>query len=264
MAATLTDCFNLKKKGIICIIGAGGKTSLMFELAKELSQSGRILTTTTTKIFRPDISQSPVTIIENDMNRIVKQAGKSLQSVSSLTIAPSYHPGMKKLIGFPPETVEQIWRENLFDWIIVEADGAKQKPIKSSNDREPVFVGTCAYLILAAGLETVGSSLDEDNVHRSDIFSKITGREIGEKIDEASFAAALIREIKKAAPFCRPAAKSVFLNKQDQLKQGVSFQKIISGLRHEPLIERIISGSLINGPQTEILFPREMIHGRVS
>ena len=47
----LTKVFDIKKGDIITITGAGGKTSLMFSLARELSTLGRVLVTTTTKIF---------------------------------------------------------------------------------------------------------------------------------------------------------------------------------------------------------------------
>ena len=51
---TLSDTLHLYKTGVISLIGAGGKTSLMFKLAKELSQlKHRVLTTTTKKIFLP-------------------------------------------------------------------------------------------------------------------------------------------------------------------------------------------------------------------
>ncbi len=54
MNTSLIDILKLKSQGVISIIGAGGKTSLMFSLAKELSKSGKkVLTTTTTKIFMP-------------------------------------------------------------------------------------------------------------------------------------------------------------------------------------------------------------------
>jgi len=41
----------LENGGVITIVGAGGKTSMMFQLAKVLSSAGdTVLTTTTTKI----------------------------------------------------------------------------------------------------------------------------------------------------------------------------------------------------------------------
>ena len=44
----------IEKNSITAITGSGGKTSLMFRLAEELSLKGKVLITTTTKIFAPD------------------------------------------------------------------------------------------------------------------------------------------------------------------------------------------------------------------
>ena len=45
--------FNIKKSDVVTITGAGGKTSLMFALANELSTLGKVLVTSTTKIYVP-------------------------------------------------------------------------------------------------------------------------------------------------------------------------------------------------------------------
>ena len=48
---TLRDALKLDEGGVVSFVGAGGKTSLMFSLARELSKVGEsVLTTTTTKI----------------------------------------------------------------------------------------------------------------------------------------------------------------------------------------------------------------------
>ena len=74
MTQSLIDTLQLKNKGIISLIGAGGKTSLMFQLAKQLSKSKKILTTTTTKIFMPETFLSPAAIIEDDVDELMKKA----------------------------------------------------------------------------------------------------------------------------------------------------------------------------------------------
>ena len=61
----LTKVFDIKKGDIITITGAGGKTSLMFSLARELSTLGRVLVTTTTKIFTPKIDEYEELILPN-------------------------------------------------------------------------------------------------------------------------------------------------------------------------------------------------------
>ena len=47
------EIFHIKKGDIITLTGAGGKTSLMMALATELAQIGKVLITTTTKIYKP-------------------------------------------------------------------------------------------------------------------------------------------------------------------------------------------------------------------
>ena len=62
--ASLREGLKLEKGGVVSLVGAGGKTSLMFRLARELSIAGdAVLTTTTTKIFEPSGDQT------NDGNR---------------------------------------------------------------------------------------------------------------------------------------------------------------------------------------------------
>ncbi len=50
----ISDILNFKKGSIISIVGAGGKTSLMFNLSEELRPNNKVLSTTTTKIYNPD------------------------------------------------------------------------------------------------------------------------------------------------------------------------------------------------------------------
>ena len=55
---SLGQALMLGDGGVISLVGAGGKTSLMFKLAHELSKTGEpVLTTTTTKIFEPGPDQ---------------------------------------------------------------------------------------------------------------------------------------------------------------------------------------------------------------
>ena len=61
--------------GVVSLVGAGGKTSLMFKLARELSMAGEpVLTTTTTKILEPSRDQSAHLILSNSVSNMLKQA----------------------------------------------------------------------------------------------------------------------------------------------------------------------------------------------
>ena len=54
----------MKERELITLVGAGGKTTLMFALANELlAGHKKIITTTTTKIYPPEPGQSPALIL---------------------------------------------------------------------------------------------------------------------------------------------------------------------------------------------------------
>ena len=56
---TLAEAFSIGEREVISLVGAGGKTTLLYALGRELSalRCGVILTTTT-KIFEPEPSRS--------------------------------------------------------------------------------------------------------------------------------------------------------------------------------------------------------------
>ncbi len=62
-------------RGVVSLVGGGGKTSLMFGLAHQLIGAGkRVLTTTTTKIFVPTPEQSANVLVDADPEVILRQA----------------------------------------------------------------------------------------------------------------------------------------------------------------------------------------------
>jgi probable selenium-dependent hydroxylase accessory protein YqeC len=241
----LIDKLHLNRHGIISLIGAGGKTSLMFRLAKELINSGKtVLTTTTTKIFMPDPDKSPVIIIESTVDELVKKSKYYLNRYSHFSAGSRYDPVIGKLNGFSPNIIDQLWEANLFDWIIVEADGARRKPLKASDSHEPVVPGDTTYLILVTGLDAVGKPLDDKHVHRAKLFAENTGLCIGETVDEQAIATSISIEIKKAETLSHSFFNIVFLNKADTPARTASGEKIAKFLRTNKTIDQIITASL--------------------
>ncbi|MBT7261494.1 MAG: putative selenium-dependent hydroxylase accessory protein YqeC [Desulfobacula sp.] len=265
MKTQLIDKLQLTGKGVISIIGAGGKTSLMFQLAKQLADSGKnVLTTTTTKIFMPKPLQSPSTIIKNSFRELVKKSNTCLMDYSHFSAGSRHDSASGKLCGFAPDIIDQLWQADIFDWIIVEADGARQKPLKATASYEPVVPGSTTHLILVTGLDAVGIPLNEGHVHRAELFSKNTGFILGNTLDEKSIATGIAIEIKKAwllghtrsnpGSNCGSnsgsksnfASNSVFLNKADNPGKIKSGQKIAKLLQTNKIINRIITASLID------------------
>ena len=245
MTNSLIDTLQLKTRGVISLIGAGGKTSLMFRLAKEVAGSGKnVLTTTTTKIFMPDPDQSPVTIIEESVDELIKKLKSYLNHYHHFSAGRERDAATGKLNGFSLDTINDLWQANLFDWIIVEADGAKRKSLKATGSHEPVVPRATSHLILVTGLDAVGKSLDDSHVHRADLFSNNTGLPLGGTIDEQSIAISTAIEMEKAGTLSHPNFSIVFLNKADTLSRIDSGRKIAELLQANQDISQIITVSL--------------------
>jgi len=237
--SSLADAIGLSGRGVISLIGAGGKTTLMFKLAKELAGAGlSVLTTTTTKIFFPVKEQSPHTVMlasEDDVRDKVIAAKASFPHFSAGT---GKDPKSGKLIGLPPETVDRIWKEGLFDVIIVEADGSRQLPLKASADHEPVVPTATSHLVHVTGLDAVGQSL-EKAVQRPEIFMENFALEPETILAEPHLAACIFHELQKAEGLCRPLVNTVILNKADTEKEERKGRRIANRLKGHPFLHHL-------------------------
>jgi probable selenium-dependent hydroxylase accessory protein YqeC len=246
--------------GVVSLVGAGGKTTLMFHLARELAEDGaRVLTTSTTKILKPSKDQSAKIIVSADARTVIKKSEGYLSVYPHVTAARSDLAPEGKLIGFEPSAIEQIWETELFGWILVEADGAGGRPLKAPEDHEPVIPACSAVVVGVVGLDGVGRRLEEEDVFRSKGFSRISGLPLGAPVTEVSIARMIEHEeglFKRSPP---KATRCVFLNKADEDQSRRAAQRIASILHESATgrVEKILIGSLRNDPPTvEAYFPK--------
>lgn len=165
-------------KCVVSIVGAGGKTTLMFSLARLLGRSAKVLVTTTTKIYVPDPGQYDHMALGNS------NFGKcSSMSASGIYVYGRAVSDDGKLIGLDPADVDTA--APFFDYVLVESDGAKRKLLKGWDDYEPVICSSTTHTVGVLNLNALGLTADEESVHRVDQFIKTTGAALHEKITEA-------------------------------------------------------------------------------
>ena len=185
----LIEAFEIRENEVISIVGGGGKTTLMFALAQELMASGhKVITTTTTRIGadEPDKFNSSL-LLEEDDRILLSTLPENLLNYAHLTVVRQISPEKDKLLGYPPEVIDRIAKMGLAD-IIVEADGARGKPIKAPNATEPVIPQSTTLVIPVVGMDALGAKLNEDNAFRPEIISQLTGLKPGEPITEDAIA----------------------------------------------------------------------------
>jgi probable selenium-dependent hydroxylase accessory protein YqeC len=241
----------LEAGGVISLVGAGGKTSLMFRLAQELSAEGAtVLTTTTTRILMPAEGQSRCVILADTAETILERAAQKLNEHRHLTAAAGLNADSGKLVGLTPGAVDRLRASQVFDWIIVEADGAAGRPLKAPAEHEPVIPSCTGWVVGMVGLRALGTPLTEQWVFRSEIFSRITGLPRGADVNAEAIAALLAHRqgIMQAAPDrCRRLA---FLNQADMLDGRAAGTRICKLLTRHGTggIQRVIVGQVLAEP----------------
>jgi len=251
MTLTLREGLDLTTGGVVCFVGAGGKTSLMFRLARELSAGGdSVLTTTTTKIKMPDPAETQAVVISPAAEAIICRARQFRKKSFHFTAAAEELASLHKLKGYAPEFIDDLWKRRLFRWILVEADGAAGKSLKAPAGHEPVIPACTGWVVGLAGLDAAGKALDEHSVFRPEIFAQLTGLAAGQTVSPAAIAASLTHAagIFKGSPGA--AGRYIFLNKAesaDCIHAGRQIAEIIKKT-NPARIKRILMGSIQKNP----------------
>ncbi|HLR34335.1 MAG TPA: selenium cofactor biosynthesis protein YqeC [Tissierellales bacterium] len=177
---------NLNKKSLITFVGAGGKTSTIIALAQELKKmKKKVLITTTTYMY------SSITKLGD--YSFLKKIGDISLDKPSITVLGERVEG-EKIKGLSPTVINRIYKENLFDFILVEGDGSKGRPIKGPKSFEPVIPMETEKTIGIIGIDCLGKSISEDYVHRPEIFTKLTNKNLGDTIDINSVVKLVLNE----------------------------------------------------------------------
>lgn len=168
-----SQALGIERGEVVCFTGAGGKTSLMFLLAKEAKEQGlKVLVTTSTKILVPDANQCDALDLSGKLfsGHSVSAPGIYVGGLPTSVAGKMTGVGMDLLVRH---------RKN-FDLVLIEADGAATKPLKGWNSTEPVIPEFASKTIGIIDIQTIGNIISEDLVHRLELFAKITNCKHGE------------------------------------------------------------------------------------
>jgi probable selenium-dependent hydroxylase accessory protein YqeC len=241
---TLREAFTINPGEIISLVGGGGKTTLMFALAHELVATGKcVVTTTTTKILPPLPSQTPLLLLDTDEEDLIRLLLHNIEEYRHISVA-SEKLTSGKLTGISTELVGRLAELNQVSYIIVEADGAAQKPLKAPNATEPVIPGNTTLVIPIVGIDAIGCRLTEENVFRPETVANLLGLSSGEIITAEAIAFLITHHqgIIKGSP--GRARIIPFINKVD-LDNGLAKAKEVASkilaISH-PQIEQVVLG----------------------
>ena len=185
---------------LVALVGAGGKTSTLYALTKEGVEAGkRVVVTTTTHIMpHPKL---PLTDHMEELPAL-------LERHPAVTLGKFFQPDKLSEAGRPEACLQ--WA----DLVLVEADGARLRPLKAPADHEPVIPTGAAAVIAAAGLDCLGKPVEEI-CHRPQRVCALLGVEEDHILTPADVAAVLSSPLGSRKGVTEDMAFRCLLNKAD-------------------------------------------------
>ena len=205
----LEAALDARSGDLAALVGAGGKTTLLYRLTGELFSRGlRAAAATTTKILPPVESDGAGLYFMDETLMLPPDLSRPLVLGSRLR-----EDG--KVQGIPPEWCRIIMKRNRLDFLAVEADGSRMLPLKAPGDHEPVVPAGTTLFVAVAGLSCLGRPLDARTVFRHDAAGPLMGLKEGEIITPDALAR-LFLAAGGAMKGCPAGARmAAFLNQAD-------------------------------------------------
>ena len=167
------------KPPCLALVGAGGKTSAMFTLGRELlaAHSTALLSTST----HLALDQAAAA----DWHWIV---------TGPADLSAELPPGVGLLTG--PARPDGRWGRLAVNTLaalhalatahsyplLVESDGSRRLPLKAPAEHEPAIPSFVDQVLVVAGLSGLGQPLDSEHVHRPEYFAACSGLELGQPV----------------------------------------------------------------------------------
>lgn len=208
---------------LVALVGGGGKTSLMYSLASEWKMRGLMVAVTTTTAIRDPRRESGRDVdlvVVDSLLRDGGHTGYTFAPISGVTVyGSSVCETDGKMSGISVDAVSAL--SNVYDAVVVEADGSRMLPVKAPDCHEPVLPRRISILIGVIGLDCLGKPMDGNTVHRPELFAKVSGCAPREPIQPKHLEQLVLSPYGLFKDVCPGTAKVLVLNKSDSVSGDV-------------------------------------------
>lgn len=194
---TLSDAMELNesRNPVISIVGAGGKTTVMMQLAFEQKALLRaVFVTTSTHIYEP----SQYASVDEDEETIIEKLKKEHLVIAGVRAKEG------KIAALPEDTYLKVQMEA--EVTFVEADGSKRFPAKMPSTKEPVILGNTTDILIVMGLSSLNMTIKE-GCHRCELAAEFLGKVIEERLTEEDLAKIILLKYVRPLREKHPAVK---------------------------------------------------------
>lgn len=247
---SLPEAFTLKPSGeLVAIVGGGGKTSLMFALARVLP--GNVVTTTTTRIFSAQMKLAPAVCFAVEESGGFGGKGDRLAPLAELGSLLSFYGHClvvgrvegEKASGVPPAIPAQLLARQDVDTVLVEADGSRMKPCKAPAGHEPVIPDGTTLLIPVVGIDALGQSL-ANAAHRPELVGALTGLGPDDVLTVEALATLITHPAGGKKNLPSMARMIPLINKVESAEKLAAARLIAGRILQEERVDQVVVGAM--------------------
>ena len=167
---------------IYAFVGAGGKTTAIFQLAREMfrASSAPVFVTATTHLGIWQTSNADQHISVTDTKTLETLELKGVMLFTGKAGTERTDPVNEEVLNW----LRAAAKENHIP-LLIEADGSRQLSLKAPAAHEPPIPNFSDIVVCVAGLSALGKPIHEAT-HRPEIFSALTGLELNQPISPES------------------------------------------------------------------------------
>lgn len=226
---------------LVSIVGGGGKSALLFALGESLA--GRVLLTTTTRIFAAQIERAVASCEVDEPG----YAAALDEGPSGLLIVGGVEG--EKAIGVEAALPGSWLSRDTVQHVIVEADGSRMRPTKAPAEHEPVIADGSTHVVVVVGIDALGAPIAEV-CHRPERVGALLGLAQSGCLTPDSLARLLCHEAGglKNAPI--GARLIVLINKVESASEQALADELAARVLSYARVERVVSGAF-EGPQPD-------------
>ena len=149
----------------VAFVGAGGKTTALFQLARQLPSP--VVVSTTTHLGAWQIPLADRHIIASHLDDLPPAPADGVTVVTGPVVAADAVNASNRFGPVPDQVLLRLhdsdsWRKAS---LLIEADGAHRKPLKAPVAYEPVIPPYMGMIAVVAGLSGLGKPLSAETVH---------------------------------------------------------------------------------------------------
>ena len=207
---SLVQAFRASSPPYIAFIGSGGKTTAMFQLARQLPSPVIITATSHLGTWQLGLADQHIVASNPDPIEKLEHGLKGVILITGEVAADRTKPIGNDLMNW----LHQFCGYHSIP-LLVEADGSRGKPLKGWADHEPPIPDFVNLVVQVVGLTGLGKPLRAEYVQRPEIFSKLSGLGIGESITQAALIRVLIHSESGLRNIPANARRVALLNQAD-------------------------------------------------